>query len=79
MNDEKVIMISFLGVAFFFGMLFIFSGFSDVNTALEPDLIIPNPGEFLSLFGTGSLKTIIGLILVIAVIAPKSLQVIFSR
>jgi hypothetical protein len=79
MSDEESIKLMLLIGAFFFGILLIASGLADVTTALTPDIILINPLDSLSVGGSGGLKATIGVILVVAVIAPQSLKVIFQR
>lgn len=79
MSDEEGVYLILMVIAFFFGLLLTLSGFADLGQALNPDFFLLNPLGSLSNGGTGSLKITVGVILMIAVIAPNALKVIFQR
>ncbi len=79
MSDEETVMLFLRIIAFIFGILVMASGLGDVGQALNPDLWFSMSQDVLSLLGTGSMKAIFGLALVIAVIAPDSLQMRLQR
>jgi len=66
-------------IAFFLGVILIISGFADLGVAIRPENFMSDLLESLSRGGTGALKITVGLVLIIAVIAPNSLRVIFRR
>lgn len=79
MSDEDTIFIILQIIAFFIGLLLIASGFSDLGRALSLDTLLTTPLDSLSGGGTGTLKIIVGVVFVIAVIAPNALRVVFER
>jgi hypothetical protein len=66
-------------VAFIAGLILIISGFADLGIAITPENFLTHFLAILSGIGTGTLKITVGVVLVVAVIAPEALRVIFSR
>ena len=79
MSDEETIMLALMVIAFLVGLILLATGFSDLGSALNFDLLLSNPLESLSNGGIGSLKVVVGVVLIIGVIAPNALKVIFNR
>ena len=79
MSEEVTVMLFLKVIAFIFGIFVMASGLGDVGQALNTDLWLSMPQEVLSMLGTGSMKAIFGFALVIAVIAPDSLQMRLQR